>query len=155
MSLSKSEDEGSKPSTGANYFLGGKQRTEYPIKQRKKRKPQIPYDLLSDEEKQRRDEIKAKRMKNIESHQFKPGQSGNPKGRPKTPEATKQLLKDSSYEAAYNLIRISKNPKHPKQLQACQDILDRTFGKATQPLDFGEENAIKVILEGDIKELAK
>lgn len=94
-------------------------------------------------------------MKNIKDHQFKPGQSGNPKGRPPTPEATKQLLKDSSYEAAYNLIRISKNPKHPKQLQACQDILDRTFGKATQPLDVEGENSIKIIVPDEFKRLAK
>lgn len=94
-------------------------------------------------------------MKNIEAHQFKKGQSGNPKGRPPTPEATKQLLKDASYEAAYNVIRIAKNPKHPKQLQACQDILDRNFGKATQPIDVGEDNAIKIIVPEEFKRLAK
>jgi len=70
-------------------------------------------------------------------------------------EATRELLRDASYEAAYNLIRISKNPKHQKQFQACQDILDRNLGKATQPLDIGEENAIKIIIPEEFKGLAK
>ena len=130
-------------------------RTEYPGKQRKRRRPQVPYDLLSEEEKKRRDEINAKRMENIKDHQFKPGHSGNPKGRPPIPEATRQLIKEASYGAAYTVIRISKNPNHPKQLQACQDILDRTLGKAAQPLDIGEENTVKVVIEGDLKDLAK
>lgn len=94
-------------------------------------------------------------MLNIKDHQFKPGESGNPKGRPPMLEATRELLRDASYEAAYNLIRISKNPKHPKQFQACQDILDRNLGKATQPLDLGEENSIKIIIPEEFKGLAK
>ena len=115
----------------------------------------MPYDLLTDEEKARRDEINAKRMENIRDHQFKPGQCGNPKGRPKMLQATRELLQDASYEAAYNLIRISKNPKHPKQFQACQDILDRNLGKASQPVDVTEENTIKIIIPDEFKELAK
>ena len=42
---------------------------------------------------------------------------------------------------------------HP--FQACQDILDRTLGKAAQPFDIGEENTVKVVIEGDLKDLAK
>lgn len=96
------------------------------------------------------------RVENLIGHQWKPGQSGNPKGRPKTPDEVRQKLKDALGEAVDRLIELSKNAdKDSVKYQATQDLIDRVLGKPTQPLDIDQSNAVRVEFIGGTDDLAK
>ena len=66
---------------------------------------------------------------------FKPGQSGNPSGRPKKTKEQKdalQMIRDLAPDAA-NVLRgilYDENTKTTDKLKAIEIILDRTYGKA-------------------------
>jgi len=105
--------------------------------------------------------LSEKRRKAGERTQFKPGQSGNPAGRPKG-------LLDFKTRLGFAITRYAEefaaqhNTKHPKKqitpddvdimgdifvqlinkarngdLKAIDSLLDRTYGKATQPVELG------------------
>jgi hypothetical protein len=69
------------------------------------------------------------------------GQSGNPSGRPAMPEAIKKKLKDLTPDAVDTVEQIMKDPKArpADRLKAAEMILDRVYGKATQPIDMSGE----------------
>lgn len=66
---------------------------------------------------------------------FKPGQSGNPSGRPKKTQEQKdalQAIRDLAPEAAevlHNMLTGEDVP-YPQKLKAAELILERTYGKA-------------------------
>lgn len=67
---------------------------------------------------------------------FKPGQSGNPSGRPKTPQEFKDIVKANTVDAIKKVLYLMNNAdKEDIQLKAAQEILDRGLGKATQVID--------------------
>ena len=68
---------------------------------------------------------------------FKPGQSGNPNGRPKQPKEFKDLVKANTVPALQAVIEIMNDPhtKPNDRLKAAELIIDRAYGKATQPID--------------------
>ena len=68
------------------------------------------------------------------SGQWKPGQSGNPSGRPKKSSEMKdleRLCRESADEALALLVDTIRNPDadHRLRLQAAREVLDRGFGK--------------------------
>ena len=69
--------------------------------------------------------------------QFKPGQSGNPGGRPKIPEDVKMAFRAACPEAVEILIGIMRNPKEktPYRLDEIKTILDRAYGRPVQAQD--------------------
>lgn len=68
---------------------------------------------------------------------FVKGQSGNPSGRKKMDEETKKILEAAAPEAARKLVEMmkSENTSEKGRLKAISEIMDRVYGKATQPID--------------------
>ena len=91
----------------------------------------------------------------VKQYQFKPGQSGNPSGRPKTPEEAKKKLKDEAYMAVNRLIKEAQNPKRKHYYEANITIMERVWGKSAQPIDIESENTVKIIMPDEMKDLAK
>jgi len=68
------------------------------------------------------------------SGMFRPGQSGNPSGRPKEDRTIRDLAKEHTADAIETLVTISKNPEasDSARVQASTALLDRGWGKPTQ-----------------------
>ena len=92
-----------------------------------------------------------------EAGRFKKGQSGNPGGRKPLPPDVKMMLKESSADAAKLLIETmrDKNAKIDLRINCANTIMDRVFGKASQPIDGNIDSVVKIILGGELEELAK
>ena len=66
------------------------------------------------------------------SHLFKPGQSGNPSGRPKQNPDAVAILKAAVPDAVRRLVALSQSDNEKIALQAATAILDRVWGKPMQ-----------------------
>lgn len=73
----------------------------------------------------------------LRSTSFKPGQSGNPKGRPKVLAEVKDLARGYTKEAIRTLADIAQNTKAnaSARVAAASAILDRGWGKPQQTVD--------------------
>lgn len=70
---------------------------------------------------------------------FKPGQSGNPKGRPKDTEETKQAKEELRKLALPGVRRLKQALEDPETkpaevIRIVEIVLDRVYGKAAQPI---------------------
>lgn len=70
---------------------------------------------------------------------FKPGQSGNPGGRPKEEREVVQLAREASLRAIGRLIELVENANPKFAIPAATAVLDRAFGKPTQPISGDDE----------------
>jgi len=78
---------------------------------------------------------------------FAPGKSGNPGGRPKIPQHIRDMARALTEEAIGTAAEIMRNPAETgsARMAAVNAILDRGWGKPSQPLDGdGEGGPIKV-----------
>lgn len=66
--------------------------------------------------------------------QWKPGQSGNPKGRPRHPDDLPALARQHTREAVEKLVEIMRGDDTGKALGAVQQLLDRGWGKPITPI---------------------
>jgi Family of unknown function (DUF5681) len=83
---------------------------------------------------------------------FKPGQSGNPSGRPKVPQTVKALAREFTDISIRRLASIvqDKGASPAAQVQAAQALLDRGWGKPLQQLEVGEAGAFSDMDEAAI-----
>lgn len=65
---------------------------------------------------------------------FQKGKSGNPGGRPKDIAGISKLARKHSKEAILKLVEWMRSDNAKASVSACQALLDRGWGKATQPL---------------------
>ena len=74
------------------------------------------------------------RMENLRP--FQPGQSGNPGGRRKMDADSKRMLLDATQGAVRLLVETVENDNAPLSLRVrcAETILDRVYGKASQPI---------------------
>ena len=88
---------------------------------------------------------------------FEKGKSGNPSGRPKMDKDSKAMLKSAAPEAVKLMVDTLKDSsvKIETRVRCAENILDRVYGKANQPIDFGGELPNIEIVLGNGKEYAK
>ena len=78
--------------------------------------------------------VKAAPANRTGSGQFKKGQSGNPSGRPKEIEEVRNLARAHTTAAINRLVQLMADDSGRVAVAACQALLDRGWGKPTQPL---------------------
>lgn len=65
---------------------------------------------------------------------FQKGQSGNPNGRPKRTAVIKEMALDASPDAFRRILELAQSDDERVAFVACQEILNRAYGKPTQAL---------------------
>ena len=79
---------------------------------------------------------------------FKPGQSGNPSGRPRLPDDLREMTRSACPDAIRYLVSVMSDDgeKTAYRLDAAKTLLDRGYGKAMQMQDisFGVQNVVDV-----------
>jgi hypothetical protein len=100
------------------------------------------------------------------STSFRPGQSGNPTGRPKRPTAieARRIFRDvmtaareRTQDAIDTLFAIMRDPKAPAaaRVSATQAILDRGYGKPPQAIEVNAEPDLAHLSDEDLQTLER
>lgn len=79
---------------------------------------------------------------------FKPGQSGNPVGRPKLPEDVKhvrELARQYTESAIAALVSVMDTGSAGARVSAANALLERGWGKAEQPLTGPDGGAVQMV----------
>lgn len=84
---------------------------------------------------------------------FKPGQSGNPSGRPKMTQEQKdalEMLKAAAPGAARLLIETAQNEevRLDLRIRCAETVMDRVYGKASQPIVADVGAKVEIVLGG-------
>jgi hypothetical protein len=90
------------------------------------------------------------RTRKLPSTAWKPGQSGNPLGRPRHDYDIAAMCREHAPEAVATLVAALKDPRH--KIAAAQTLLDRGFGRPVQPIEGDGANGI-VLLHRQAAEL--
>ena len=88
------------------------------------------------------------------STSFRPGQSGNPNGRPRVLADVQNAAREHSADAIKTLSDIMNNPKAPAaaRISAACALLDRGYGKALQTVDANNTNVNYVVSDQPMTE---
>lgn len=87
-------------------------------------------------------EQRARRLSHLKM--FKPGQSGNPKGRPKKPFDPKDFAKAHGKEAFERVIELIKSRDPKIALAAAKEVLDRAYGKVSYADDSSDARGVTI-----------
>lgn len=71
---------------------------------------------------------------------WKPGVSGNPRGRPKVAEEVRTLARAHGQRAFERLLELIDDPDPRVALMAAKEVLDRAYGKPAQTKDGDDED---------------
>lgn len=83
--------------------------------------------------------------------QFKPGQSGNPRGRPKESADLKALARQHTKEAVERLVHWLRSDNPKASVTAAQALLDRGYGKPAQSVTGeGGEGPVQIVVKTGI-----
>lgn len=82
------------------------------------------------------------------STSFKPGQSGNPGGRPKIVGDLRELARVHTHEALATLVRVAQDRKAPPaaQVAAAEALLNRGYGKPVQAVEASGPEGGEIVL---------
>jgi hypothetical protein len=67
--------------------------------------------------------------------QFRPGQSGNPGGRPKGERSVREIAQQHTTAAMETLVHVMRTGKNSERVQAATTLLDRGWGKPNQSIE--------------------
>ena len=90
---------------------------------------------------------------NVAPYKFKPGQSGNPNGRPKKiPELDKLLAEVLGEEkdgitAAEAILKRLRQQAAAGNIRAAEVLLDRAYGKAKQPMEHTGKDGAPIVYQ--------
>jgi hypothetical protein len=88
------------------------------------------------------------------STSFRPGQSGNPNGRPKVVADVQDAAREHSGEAIETLAGIMRDPKAPAaaRTSAACALLDRGYGKPSQSIEATNNNVTYLVSDQPLTE---
>jgi hypothetical protein len=86
---------------------------------------------------------------------WKPGQSGNPGGRPKEEREVLQLARDASPAAIRRLVELMDCDSPRAAIAAANSILDRAFGKPAQTISGDPDKPLSTNLGLDTSGLSE
>ena len=84
---------------------------------------------------------------------FKPGQSGNPGGRPKRSITFQQLCREEQPENFERLKRIAADPKHKQHMRAIELMLAYDLGRPIQTQNVRVIRSIQDLSEEELQAL--
>ena len=85
--------------------------------------------------------VKPREARKPNSGQFKPGQSGNPGGRPRMPDELKEAMRGLA-ETAVKVLKEAMEGDDPRaRIMAANAVLDRGYGKPAQTVNAKIEGA--------------
>ena len=85
-------------------------------------------------------------VSNVVGRPFRPGQSGNPGGRPKSNEHVRNIARSNSVRAVERLIELIESDDERVALTAAKEVLDRAFGKPKPDTEHDKEQlSIRIV----------
>lgn len=83
---------------------------------------------------------------------FQPGQSGNPGGMPKGVGELRRAAREHSADAIETLVKAMNSPSAgwSARITAAMALLDRGYGKPTQPLDIADGRPLSSVATEDL-----
>ena len=93
--------------------------------------------------------------KSVPGKPFEKGKSGTPRGRPKSPPDVRDMFKAATPAAAKLLIKTIDDEDAPLALRmdAAKTVIDRVYGKATQPIDGNLDATLQIVMSDEAREL--